>query len=208
MPNLTISYQHNTSPHRGLAATGIILIKLVLAAPHLIVSGALQTVAMWLAYFGYWLVAFTGSMPQAVHRLLEISFQWNTRIWGWIAGITDVYPPFETDPEYPVEIPVAKPENPSQGWAVAGIFVAPKFLVAIPHFVVLVFLGIGAVLAMWFGFIVAAVTGRLPAGIQDYLVGVLQWQLRVFAWIAGLVDEYPPFSLDAAPSPAAGGIAQ
>ncbi len=208
MSNLTISYQHNTTPHRGLAATGIIFIKFVLAVPHLIVTSALQTVATWLAYFGYWLVAFTGSMPQAVHLLLEMSFQWTTRIWAWIGGITDVYPPFETDPEYPVEIPVAKPENPSQGWAVAGIFVAPKLLIALPHFIVLGFLLIGAVVAMWFGFIVAAITGRLPAGIQDYLVGVSQWQLRVFAWIAGLVDEYPPFSLDAAPSRSAEGTVQ
>ncbi|NIR39694.1 MAG: DUF4389 domain-containing protein, partial [Actinobacteria bacterium] len=39
-----------------------------------------------------------------------------------------------------------------------------------------------------------------PTAIQDFAAGVLQWNLRVAAWVGGITDEYPPFSLDAAPA--------
>jgi len=53
---------------------------------------------------------------------------------------------------------------------------------------------------MWFGYLIAAFTGSLPTGLQDFMVGVLQWDLRLAAWFTGLSDEYPPFSLDASPT--------
>ncbi|MEE8497002.1 MAG: DUF4389 domain-containing protein, partial [Acidimicrobiia bacterium] len=140
----------------------------------------------------------TGEMPQAVHRFAEISFGWNARMWAWLTGIVDLYPPFETDPDYPASFPLARPENPSKGWAVAGIFFL-KLLVALPHIIVMALLAVGAIVTMWFGYIVAAFTGRLPTGIQDFVAGVIQWNFRVYAWLAGFTDEYPPFSLEVTP---------
>jgi vacuolar-type H+-ATPase subunit I/STV1 len=199
MSTFTLQYQHNTEPHRGLAVSGIFLIKALLILPHAIITAILNQLAAILAYFGYWVVAFTGKMPQAVHRFAEISFGWNARMWAWQAGIVDLYPPFETDPDYPASFPLARPENPSKGWAVAGIFFL-KFIVALPHIIVMALLAVGAIVTMWFGYIVAAFTGRLPTGIQDFMAGVIQWNFRVYAWLAGFTDEYPPFSLEAAPS--------
>lgn len=200
MDTFTLRYRHNTDPHRGLAVSGIFFIKVILIVPHLIVASALQNIAQILAYIGYWIVAFTGEMPQAVHRLLEISFGWSTRMWAWIGGIVDIYPPFETDPDYPVAFPVSRPQNPSRGWAVAGLLLFPKLVMAIPHIIVLAVLGIGAAIAGWVGFLIAAFTGSLPTGLQDFLAGVVQWNLRFLAWLSGLTDEYPPFSLEASPT--------
>ncbi len=199
MEALTLQYRHNTDPHRGLAATGIIFLKLVLAIPHLIVTSALQQLAQILAYFGFWIVAITGEMPQGVHRLLEISFGWSARMWTWIAGIVDIYPPFETDPDYPTSFPVAKPDNPGRGLAIAGLLLVPKLFMAIPHIVVMAFLMIGVIFAVWFGYIASAFTGRFPTVLQDFVAGVLQWNLRFAAWFSGLTDVYPPFSLEAHP---------
>lgn len=199
MDMLTLQYRHNTNPHRGLAASGIIFLKVLLAIPHLLVLSALASLTNLLAYIGYWIVAFTGEMPQAVHRLLEINYGWNARAFAWLFGIVDVYPPFETDPPFPAAFEVPKPENPSKGWALAGLLLIPKALAVLPHAIVLIFLAIAAVLAAWFGYIVTALTGRFPEAIQDFLAGVMQWVLRVTAWFSGLTDEYPPFSLDARP---------
>ncbi|NIW35483.1 MAG: DUF4389 domain-containing protein [Gemmatimonadetes bacterium] len=162
-------------------------------------ASALQYLSMLLAYIGYWAVAFTGEMPQAVHRLIEITIGWSARMWGWIAGLVDVYPPFETDPDYPVAFPAPKPENPSKGWAVLGILLL-KFVAAVPHLIVMAFLGIGSIVAVWIGYFIVAFTGEYPTSIQDFVAGVLQWNLRVAAWVAGIADEYPPFSLEAAPA--------
>jgi len=183
-----------------LATLGIFFLKFLLAIPHLVVVSALGSLANLLAYIGYWIVAFTGQMPQAVHRILEIYFNWSARSYGWIFGFDDTYPPFETDPEYSIEFPTTGPENPSRGWAVAGLLFIPKALALIPHMIALMFLMIAGTFALWFGFIVTAFTGRYPEGIQDFLAGTMQWGLRVSAWFSGLTDEYPPFSLEVTPS--------
>jgi hypothetical protein len=71
-----------------------------------------------------------------------------------------------------------------------------KWLLAIPHYVVLVFLYIGSVfvvIAAWFAILF---TGRFPRGLFDYLVGVERWTNRVIGYAIVLVtDRYPPFTL-------------
>ena len=71
-----------------------------------------------------------------------------------------------------------------------------KWLLAIPHYVVLFFLYIGAffaVIAAWFAILF---TGRYPRGIFDFVEGVLRWHNRVVGYTFALVtDEYPPFRL-------------
>jgi hypothetical protein len=200
MEAFTLRYRHNTSPQRGLATAGILIIKSLLILPHMIVTGLLLPLSFILAYFGYWAVAFSGEMPQAVHRWLETSLGWFARMWAWIAGVVDIYPPFETDPDFPASFPVSRPDKPARGWAVAGLLFVPKVIMAIPHIIVLFFLGVAALIAMWVGYLIAAFTGSLPTGLQDFMAGVLQWDLRVAAWFTGLSDEYPPFSLDASPT--------
>jgi len=73
-----------------------------------------------------------------------------------------------------------------------------KWLLAIPHYIVLLLLYVGAlfaVIAAWFAILF---TGRFPRGIFDYLVGVGRWTNRVTAYAFILVtDEYPPFRLGA-----------
>jgi hypothetical protein len=71
-----------------------------------------------------------------------------------------------------------------------------KWLLAIPHYIVLAFLYIGAffaVIAAWFAILF---TGRYPRGLFDFVEGVLRWHNRVLCYAVVLVtDEYPPFRL-------------
>jgi hypothetical protein len=199
MSTPVLTYRHATAPSRGLAATGIVLIKLVLAIPHLIIVNALNSLAWIAGYIGFFVVAFTGQLPGGLFRFIEIMMGWSTRAYGWIIGFTDAYPPFETDPEYPVGVRVERPMNPSKGWAVAGIFFL-RFIALVPHFVVLALVAVAAAIAVWIGYIVVLFTGRLPVGIQDFAAGTMQWGLRVTAFALGLTDDYPKFSLQVTPT--------
>ena len=75
-----------------------------------------------------------------------------------------------------------------------------KWLLAIPHYIVLLFLGIGALFAVIIAFFAVIITGRYPRGLWDYVTGVHRWAVRVVAYVYLLTDEYPPFSLEDEPS--------
>ncbi|MBN9622526.1 MAG: DUF4389 domain-containing protein [Actinobacteria bacterium] len=71
-----------------------------------------------------------------------------------------------------------------------------KWLLAIPHYVVLFFLWVGAILAAIVAWFAILFTGRYPRGIFDYVEGVIRWHNRVVAYAFILVtDDYPPFRL-------------
>lgn len=71
-----------------------------------------------------------------------------------------------------------------------------KWLLAIPHLVVLALLCVGAVFAVVFAWVAILFTGRYPRALFDFVVGVPRWWVRVAAYAVLLVtDEYPPFGL-------------
>ncbi len=71
-----------------------------------------------------------------------------------------------------------------------------KWFLAIPHYVVLFFLGIGAFFAVIYAWFAILFTGTYPAGVFRYVEGVMRWSNRVTAYAFTLVtDEYPPFRL-------------
>ena len=71
-----------------------------------------------------------------------------------------------------------------------------KWLLVIPHFIALFFVGIGAFFVAIYAFFAVLFTGRWPRGAFDYLVGTMRWAYRVFAYFHLMTDAYPPFSLD------------
>jgi hypothetical protein len=71
-----------------------------------------------------------------------------------------------------------------------------KWFLAIPHFIVLVFLWLGVFVAVVIAWFAILFTGRYPRGLFDFVLGVLRWTTRVVAYAFVLVtDRYPPFRL-------------
>lgn len=96
--------------------------------------------------------------------------------------------------DYPVDVRTDYPERSSRLWAVLTIFWI-KALALIPHFVALAFLGIAQFVVAFVAQFVVAAKGEYPAGMHEFVTGVLRWQTRVSAFFLSVTDRYPPFSL-------------
>jgi hypothetical protein len=125
-------------------------------------------------------------------------FDWNlelTRFSGRVAVyaalLDDRYPSTDERQSLRLEIPYPDVRNDLNRW-----LPLVKWLLAIPHFIVLAFLAIAAffcIVAAWFAILF---TGRYPRGLFDFVVGVGRWSVRVSAYALLLAtDRYPPFSL-------------
>ena len=105
--------------------------------------------------------------------------------------LTDEYPSTVEEQKVHLEIDYPDAERDLNRW-----LPLVKWLLAIPHYIVLFFLSVGAffvVVVAWFAILF---TGRYPRGLFDFVVGVGRWWLRVEAYAFLLVtDRYPPFSL-------------
>jgi hypothetical protein len=82
-----------------------------------------------------------------------------------------------------------------------------KWLLAIPHYIVLIFLGIGVVFVVILSFFVVLFTGKWPESFRSFVIGTQRWSVRVGAYVLFLRDEYPPFSFeDGGPARPVGGM--
>jgi len=117
--------------------------------------------------------------------------RFEARVGAYTALLTDVYPSTVDEQSVHLEIDYPNAEKDLNRW-----LPLVKWLAAIPHYIVLAFLGVGAVFVIIFAWFAILFTGKYPKGLFDYVVGVARWALRVQAYAFLLVtDEYPPFSL-------------
>lgn len=122
---------------------------------------------------------------------LELA-RFQTRVGTYFLLLRDEYPSTDEDQAVHLEIDFPDAKRDLNRW-----LPLVKWLLAIPHYVVLFFLSIAAIVVVIVAWFAILFTGRYPRGLFDFEVGVQRWWLRVSAYAFLLVtDRYPPFSLD------------
>jgi hypothetical protein len=136
------------------------------------------------------MVVFRGRYPRWWYEFNVELLRFQNRVGVYLALMDDRYPSTEEQQSVRLDVPYPTGLN--------RLLPLVKWLLAIPHYVVLAVLYAGALVAIIAAWFAVLVTGRFPHGLFDYLVGVGRWTNRVTAYAFLLVtDEYPPFRLRA-----------
>lgn len=125
-------------------------------------------------------------------------FDWNlallrftNRVGAYLLLLRDEYPSTDEEQTVHLDFPYPDARTSLNRW-----LPLVKWLLAIPHYIVLFFLGIAVfvvVIIVWF---IILFTGRYPRDMFDFVVGVIRWYNRVAGYAFILVtDQYPPFRL-------------
>ena len=175
------------------------LVRIILAIPIFVIwfilvsfvsmgdSALLVAPGLWLATM--LMIVFRAKYPRWWFDWnLEVS-RFSARVGAYLFLLRDEYP--STDEHQAVTLDIAYPDVQEQLNRVLPLF---KWLLAIPHYIVLAILGIVSLFVALFAWVAILITGRYPVWMFNYIVGVFRWGIRVIAYAFLLTtDRYPPF---------------
>ena len=171
------------------------LVHWLLVIPHVVVLYVLTLVQRVVFVISFFAILFTGAMPEGLFGFNAMVLRYQWRVSSYALFMRESYPEFafsteSTDPgTEPARLSVQPVPKLSRGL----IFV--KWLLAIPHYIVLFFLFIAVYVVTIIAFFAVLITGAWPEGMRTFVVGVMRWSARVNMYVLLMTDEYPPFVL-------------
>jgi len=182
---------------RIFAAIPILFLLAILTGPESSSWGGRHTVTFAVGSAG---VVFVPALLMLVIRekYPRWWFDWNlellrfaNRVSIYLALMDDRYPSTDERQSVALEMPYPDAKNELNRW-----LPIVKWILAIPHYIVLFFLGIAAFFVVVYAWFAILFTGRYPRGAFDFVLGVTRWYNRVAGYAFVLVtDRYPPFRL-------------
>ncbi len=165
-------------------------IRLIMAIPILVILGLIAgSGGMSLATM--LMIVFRQRYPRWWFEFIRELARFGGRVGCYLCLLTDRYPSTVDEQSFHLEIDYPDAEADLNRW-----LPLIKWLLAIPHFVMLALLAIGVIIAVLLAWMAILITGSYPRPLFDYVVGVFRWGTRVLAYAVWLVtDHYPPFSL-------------
>ncbi|NIR37073.1 MAG: DUF4389 domain-containing protein [Actinobacteria bacterium] len=173
------------------------LVNWLLYIPHGIIAYVLGAVAR-AVFLIYWVgFIFTGRLIPGLYGFLAMYERYNTRAAGFLIGYSEQYPPFDftqgpaDNGQYPpvrLGLPDSPAEQPPRS-AALNVFLA------IPHYIVIAIIGIGAAVVLIIGWFAVLFSGAWPQGMRDFLVRYGNYYYRVWAYVVMVRRGYPSFGL-------------
>ena len=173
------------------------LVHWLLAIPHGVIAWALSYAAGAVAFVSWFVIVFTGRLPEGMANLQCMIIRYQTRTYSYSLWLREPYPPFEfsmtpVDPGVdPLRVDF-RPQLENRNRLTVGL----RFIWAIPILLFAAVIGFAAFFVIIAAFFAVLFTGRWPEGMRRFVLGALRVGARVGAYTYLLVDDYPPFSLD------------
>ena len=167
------------------------LFRLILVIPIVIILGLISSYAEALSFAIAMMILFKEKYP-------KWWFDWNIgitkfayRIAAYVFLMRDEYPATDNDQSVHLTVPYPDVKQDLKRW-----MPLVKWILVIPHIIVLIIIFIGVVLGIIFALFAILFTGKYPKGIFNFIEGFMRWTLRVSAFALLLTtDQYPPFRL-------------
>ena len=170
-----------------------VLFRLLLAIPVLIIQGIVSYTGIMgiIGLLAALSLLLAKRYPEIIWTVLRWWAMFQLRITLYIDLLIDRYP-WDDDPAARIELDDPDPARLSRFLPLI------KWLLALPHYIVLALLGIAAFVCVVLAWFAILITGSYPGGLFNFVTGVNRWGLRVNAYAFLLItDRYPPFSLKA-----------
>ena len=177
-----------------------VALRALLAIPHAILVGPiywslrtggvglLGAATYVLAIVSWFTLLVSGDHLAGIRDFTMYYLRWRAHAVAYMALFVDLYPPFGDAP-YPVTIQITAPAGPRD-----RATIAVRLLLAIPHLVVLPFLLLAWLVTSVIAWCAILLTASYPPSLYTFGIGVMQWSLRVEAYLL-MVDDYPPFDI-------------
>ena len=163
-----------------------VLVRLILAIPHLIVLYVLSIASEVVALICWFAALFTGRLPGGLADFQVGYLRWLTRFSAYLFLLTDVYPPFElAEADYPVQLRA----QPGPLNRLAVLF---RIILVIPAAIVVAVLGYGlSFLVMFVTWLIVLISGRMPQSLHEALAATVRYHIRVTGYFLMLTARYP-----------------
>jgi hypothetical protein len=178
------------------------LVQWILAIPQLFVANVLGQVAELLALISWFIILFTGRMPEGMANFMSMALRYQHRAYSYAMFLREPYPPFDftmtgDDPGGdPLRVDI-RPQLENRNRLTVGL----RFLWIIPIALFLALVGIAMFFVMIIAFFAVLFTGAWPEGLRSFVIGVERLAARVGAYAYLLVDDYPPFRIEEPSAP-------
>lgn len=167
----------------------------VLATPHYPILIALYLAYLPLTAVAGVAIAITGRYPRPIFDFNVGVLRWSWRVMNYRFPMnsTDRYPPFTlaSRPDYPADLQVDYPERLER-----RAVLVKWWLWGLPQILMCWALEPALQLLCVITAVTLLITGTIPTGMSDLLLGIVRWRYRVAVYVSLMRDEYPPFRLD------------
>ena len=193
--NLSVAQDEGQNRLWGIPFIGLI-IRSILVIPQAIVLFILAFAIGFVMFFSWIPVLVNGRQAEFVYTIIGGYLRLATRVGGYVLLMTGRYPPFGPGGEHTIDLTFDETEQQNRLWGIPLVGLWVRWIILIPHFVVLFFIGIVFAFISLVTWIPVLVNGRTADWVVRWVGGFYRWFNRVYAYALLLTGKYPPFRLD------------